>query len=235
MSDAEIGRRLGVHRSTVRGWRNGRCRSGPKSRGRDPDCICRGEIADAGAYAYLLGLYLGDGYIIHQHRGVYKFTVTMDARYTMIMDECAEAMLALRPHSDMKIGRVPQTGCVNIIGHWKHWACMFPQHGPGRKHERPIKLRNWQQDIVDTNPDLLLRGLIHSDGWRGMNRVRSPKGKLYAYPRYQFCNHSDDIQEIFCKACDAFGVEWRQMNRWNISVARRASVAKLDEVIGPKG
>jgi hypothetical protein len=30
------------------------------------------------------------------------------------------------------------------------------------------------------------------------------------------------------------GIEWRAMNRWNISVARRASVAQLDEFVGPK-
>jgi hypothetical protein len=30
------------------------------------------------------------------------------------------------------------------------------------------------------------------------------------------------------------GIEWRQMNRYNISVARSESVARLDEFIGPK-
>jgi hypothetical protein len=30
------------------------------------------------------------------------------------------------------------------------------------------------------------------------------------------------------------GIEWRVMNRWTISVARRASVARLDEFVGPK-
>ena len=29
---------------------------------------------------------------------------------------------------------------------WKHWPCLFPQHGPGRKHERPIVLEDWQRD-----------------------------------------------------------------------------------------
>jgi len=35
-------------------------------------------------------------------------------------------------------------------------------------------------------------------------------------------------------ACDAIGVEWRQMNRNTISVNKRADVARLDEFIGPK-
>jgi hypothetical protein len=75
--------------------------------------------------------------------------------------------------------------------------------------------------------------LIHSDGCRFTNPVRHPK-KTYRYTRYTFCNHSDDIRGLFCEACDMVGVEWRRMNRWNISVARRDSVALMDRYIGPK-
>jgi hypothetical protein len=79
--------------------------------------------------------------------------------------------------------------------------------------------------------------LIHSDGWRGTNRVTRPLldgPKRYEYPRYQFCNYSGDILAIFCRACDAYGISWRRM-KWNaISIARREDVAKLDRVIGPK-
>lgn len=60
------------------------------------------------------------------------------------------------------------------------------------------------------------------------------KGKRYAYPRYEFSNLSEDIKRIFCDACDALGVEWKRMNAKSISVARRASVARLDEWVGPK-
>jgi hypothetical protein len=67
-----------------------------------------------------------------------------------------------------------------------------------------------------------------------MNTVRSPAGKRYSYPRYQFSNHSDDIRRIFTDACDELGIEWRVMNATNISVARRESVARLDEFVGPK-
>ncbi len=79
----------------------------------------------------------------------------------------------------------------------------------------------------------LLRGLIHSDGCRVINRVRHPK-KSYEYPRYVFSNRSLDIQRIFTTACDELGVSWRQDGPWNISVARRNSVAILDRHIGPK-
>ena len=80
---------------------------------------------------------------------------------------------------------------------------------------------------------MLLRGLVQSDGWRGTNRV-TVRGRTYEYPRYQFANTSDDIRRIFCDACDLLDVQWRQMNATNISVARRKSVAILDEFIGPK-
>ena len=39
---------------------------------------------------------------------------------------------------------------------------------------------------------------------------------------------------MFCDVCDAVGVEWRPWGRWHISVARKESVARLDEFIGMK-
>jgi hypothetical protein len=54
------------------------------------------------------------------------------------------------------------------------------------------------------------------------------------YPRYHFSNRSDDILAIFAEACRRLGVACRANNRWELSVARRDSVAKLDEFVGPK-
>lgn len=96
-----------------------------------------------------------------------------------------------------------------------------------------MRLALWQQRIADHYPHLLLRGLIQSDGWRGTNRV-VVGGKTYCYPRYQFVNYSADIRDIFCGACDRYGVAWRQMNPTTISIARSADVKKLDQVIGLK-
>jgi hypothetical protein len=62
-----------------------------------------------------------------------------------------------------------------------------------------------------------------------MNRVNNTD-----YPRYMFTNNSEDIREIFCRACDVYGVAWRQSNWKTISVARAPDVAKLDLVVGPK-
>ena len=61
------------------------------------------------------------------------------------------------------------------------------------------------------------------------------KGKtVYTYPRYTFTNNSTDIQGIFCDACDRLDIAWTMPYWKTISIARRESVARLDEFVGPK-
>ncbi|HEY7874990.1 MAG TPA: hypothetical protein VIG64_07690, partial [Actinomycetota bacterium] len=105
----------------------------------------------------------------------------------------------------------------------------FPQHGAGRKHDRPIVLRWWQREIVAEHPERLLRGLIHSDGSRDSNFVN---GK--SYPRYQFSNESFDIKAIFIDACESLGVHWTTPYYKHVSISRRSDVARLDRFIGSK-
>ncbi|MFV2174189.1 hypothetical protein ACFHW2_26770 [Actinomadura sp. LOL_016] len=95
----------------------------------------------------------------------------------------------------------------------------------------------WQREIVDEFSEELVRRLLHSDGCRFVNRVRRPVAggeRCYEYPRYNFTNVSIDIQRIFTAALDRLGIAWKQMNRKNVSVARREAVARLDEFVGPK-
>lgn len=120
-----------------------------------------------------------------------------------------------------------------ITSYWRAWPCLFPQHGPGKKQDRSIMLESWQDDLVARAPGRLLRGLIHTDGWRGENRV-TVKGRSYSYPRYQFSSRSDDIRGIFCNGCDLLEIPWRPWGRWHISVARRDAVAALDRHVGTK-
>ena len=122
---------------------------------------------------------------------------------------------------------------MEIYSNWKHWLCLFPQHGVGPKHKRPISLADWQVRLVHSHPEELVKGLIHSDGCRAINRIRI-RGRTYEYPRYFFSNRSDEIRAIFSKACELIGVESRPNNRYNVSVARRRSVEILDSFIGPK-
>jgi hypothetical protein len=112
-------------------------------------------------------------------------------------------------------------------------AVPIPSAAPGRKHNRAITLAGWQEHIVETMPEPFLRGLIHTDGWRGLDRVHV-KGKDYAYPRYQFSNRSDDIRRLFTDVCDRLVVQRRRWTRYHVPVAQGESVAILDSVIGPK-
>ncbi len=128
-----------------------------------------------------------------------------------------------------------------VTSYDRHWPRLFPQHGPGKKHERPIALVPWQRAVVDAHPWELVRGLIHSDGCRVTNWTEKTIGgrrKRYEYPRYFFSNASGDILRLFTDTLDAVGVEWKPANQaravQNISVAKRASVALMDRHIGPK-
>jgi hypothetical protein len=94
-------------------------------------------------------------------------------------------------------------------------------------------LATWQVELVEAAPGQFLRGLIHSDGWRGVNRVHA-KGRDYSYLRYQFSNRSDDIRTLFTYACELVGVAWRPWGKFHISVARRDAVELLDRFVGPK-
>lgn len=140
--------------------------------------------------------------------------------------------------SRKRVLHIKKIGCIEIAAYWKHWIHLFPQHGAGPKHLRPIQLDPWQQVMVDGHPKRFLAGLIHSDGCRSNNTIlRCSPGRLprrYIYPRYQFTNASDDIRRLFTDACELLGVRWTRMNRRNVAVSRRADVAFLDTFIGPK-
>lgn len=225
LSDSEISRRTGVPRGTVRGWRTGRQRRGPRTADYDWARLPREP------YAYLLGLYLGDGYLARFPRSVHRLVISIDARHREIQRRCADAIAAVMPGHAVALTARP--GCVAVGAYSKHWPALFPQHGPGPKHERPIRLAPWQQEIVDEHPRAFLRGLVESDGSRFVNRV-TVGGRTYAYPRYTFGNESADIRRLFTDACDRLGIAWRRMNATDVSVARRDAVAALDAFIGRK-
>jgi hypothetical protein len=237
LSTYEIARRLGVPRSSVGNW----CR-GNRPRGRTAVDRLRCPKCGGGVhgslprrtYAYLLGLYLGDGYLAtpKTSRAVY-LCFALDAKYTGIVDECRWAISTVLPRRKSSVTRYTHKRVALVRSYGREWLCLFPQHGPGRKHHRRITLEPWQQEIVARHPGNLLRGLIQSDGWRGLNRVHV-KGKDYAYPRYQFSNRSSDIRTLFTAACETLGIEWRRWGPWHISIARQGSVAKLDRFVGPK-
>jgi hypothetical protein len=233
-----VSKQTGVSRAAIRSWQT---RLLPLQHERDRCIRCSGAPAppsDTANYAYLLGLYLGDGCISRLSRTCSLRIMCADA-WPGLIDECEQAMRTLRPaHA---VFRVQRQGCVAVTSYNAHWPCLFPQHGPGRKHNRRIELHGWQQQIVDAHPWQFIRGLVHSDGCRITNwttRTMAGARKRYEYPRYFFTNRSEDIRRLFTDALDAVGVEWKTVHRkgeaLNISVARKASVALMDLHVGPK-
>jgi len=190
-NDCEISRETGVPRQTILDWRSGRVPDFDRIRTRPfPNWICvvcRGDPATLPqtSYTYLLGLYLGDGYIASHARGVYRLRIYCANAYPELIRRCESAMGEVIA---TKVSRVACVGCTEVASS-KHWPCLFPQHGPGRKHERRIELVSWQQELVDLDPRPLVRGLLHSDGCRVLNWVNGTP-----YPRYHFSNVSADIR-----------------------------------------
>ncbi|MEU6356651.1 helix-turn-helix domain-containing protein [Streptomyces sp. NPDC047072] len=237
-----VSKEMGISRAAIRSWQT-RIEPLPRMRAQVDPCIrCQrhpGAPEDAEAYSYLLGLYLGDGCIsAHLRIGYYLRIACADA-WPGLINTCEVAMRAVNPRGTAY--RTQAKGYVSVVGYSHHWPCLFPQHGPGKKHERTIALEPWQQAIVDAHPWEFIRGLIHSDGCRITNwttRLVAGERKRYEYPRYFFTNKSDDIRRLFTGALDLVGVEWTTLARgsdpFNISIARKASVALMDIHVGPK-
>ncbi|WP_093839137.1 transcriptional regulator [Streptomyces aidingensis] len=234
-----VSKQTGISRSAIRAWRDAGPEPKTGQRSLCPRCTRpRRGPEDRTAYAYLLGLYLGDGCISRLAR-TYSLRIACADAWPGLIDACEAAMTAVRP--DNRVNRVRRQGCTMVTSHSNHWPCLFPQHGPGRKHERRIVLEDWQREIVDGQPWEFVRGLIHSDGCRVTNwttRTVGGEPRRYEYPRYFFTNASDDIRGLFTRALDGLGVEWRSLRQsrraQTLSIARRGSVALMDAHVGAK-
>ena len=233
--DPEIARLTGIPQSTISGWRHGRGvvyheKLGAATRGWRPKA--------EGSYCYLLGTYLGDGCIQLLASGAAVMVITLDSKYPGVVAEVERSLRTVFPQTP--VARFLRTaGSVTALK-VSHPALpfAFPQHGAGYKHTRSIVLCDWQRELTARYPEQLVRGLIHSDGCRTINRFTTtlPSGRVaeYEYPRYFFSNLSGDIRRIFCDHCELLGIRWTQSNHRNISIAHRNDVAVLDRLVGRK-
>src|SRR5688572_16096642 len=107
LSDSEVARRSDVPRRTVRDWRAG---GYPAERHDCPWCGS-GRLRAPASYAYLLGLYLGDGCLARVGR-VWQLRIYLDQRYPGIIAAASEAISAIRP--GRRVTLVPRQGCVAV-------------------------------------------------------------------------------------------------------------------------
>ena len=131
MGASWIARELAVPRATIAGW----LRRGRQGRRPEPP-----HPLPEASYSYLLGLYLGDGHIARGGHGQHVLSIACDNSYQGIIDAAATAIQTVRPGASVPRQVRPDHGRTHVICVSRWWPVLFPQHGKGRKHTRPIVL-----------------------------------------------------------------------------------------------
>lgn len=232
--------------STVRKWWNKDAPIAQLAEATDLKSVkCRFE-SDSGhqqIYAYILGLYLGDGYISLEpgKYNVYKLRIIQDRKYPQLIEEHKQALQLLFPNN--VIGTIDQPGATNVHVYSRLLPVLFPQLGPGRKHTRKIQLQDWQQKIITNFPKEFIRGLYQSDGSRYIRTQNLRKNVCYC-----FTNSSMDIINLFTSTLDLLEIEWTIHSRPNITrfgyktnstkhtinIYKHSEVEKLEQFLQPK-
>lgn len=235
INDCEISRRIGIPRSTVREMRR------PKYIRRlitetCPRCwrAAKPIRFTPEDYSELLGLYLGDGCISPGAR-TSRLRLAMDAKYPQVIADAKSLLERSFPVNPVGLVSAQGGTMFYVSVYCSHLGCLFPQHRPGKKHERRIVLESWQDQLLQTAPWPFLRGCIRSDGCAFINRTGP-----YEYLSYDFNNLSKDIVDLFAYACDLVGItDYRvtsgnSRGRWDVRINRRKSVAEMLEHVGLK-
>jgi hypothetical protein len=215
----------------VRDWRRPTCvpRERRRASAACPFCATRAPRLALGDsdYAELLGLYLGDGHVTFMAR-TQRLRIALDAAHPRIVAD-TEALLH-RVFPENRVGRVlaDRGHTVVLQGYNSHLSCLFPQAGPGKKHDRRLRFEEWQRTRIASAPWCFLRGCIRSDGCVFINRT----GR-YEYPSYGFYNLSPEILAPFVETCRSLGLRPCLYAR-AVRLNRRGDVARLLERVGRK-
>jgi hypothetical protein len=191
------------------------------------------EIKHKSVYSFLLGLYLGDGWIWKvADKESYELRVSLDHKYPNIIIESIEAIEKL---FNKPCRLQDREGCVNLKVTITEFMFMFPQYGIGHKHERDVSLVDFQMDIVSDYPCDFLKGLLYSDGSIGYSYT-NPAYKDKLYKTYTFSNKSYDIFKMFIDTLSMIGIKKQMPAFYNdrlykITIRDKASVAILEEKV----
>lgn len=240
LNDCEISRRLGVPRRTILDWRR------PTYIRKAPVAVCprcwraakliRFTPQD---YVEFLGLYLGDGCISKGPRTA-RLRIALDTKYPKIVADAEELLERCFPGNAVDVVPYQKGRCVAISLYCSHLACLLPQHGSGRKHERRIVLEPWQQELLEIAPWSFIKACIRTDGCAFINRTDIHRPQPYEYLSYAFSNKSKDIIDLFVGACDLAGVQGcrvtynKRRDIWHIRINRRESVQRMVAGVGFK-
>lgn len=174
-------------------------------------------------YSYILGLYLGDGYINKMKR-TYRLRIFNDIKYDSLNKYIIKNLEKLFLKN--KVSTAIRQNTVSIGVYNNYLPILFPQHGKGKKSDREIKLYKWQKDIISER--YLLMGLLHSDGCYYKNTIGNKK-----YSSYGFSNLSNDIHKIFQNSCKKLNISYTKSGV-NTHIRNRKSVEYIEKNIGDK-
>ena len=234
LNDCEVARRTGVPRTTDSRLAQSRFLPLQVREARSPDDHRHDFDRLPPSYAYLLGLYLGDGNITRQPA---RRVPPPDHARSRLSDDhrrtAGEAMAEVMPSSRASVQLRRDGACVEVYSFSKHWPCLFPQHGPGRKHERRIALTDWQRAPLRPAPSSCFAGSSTrtAAGRSTASGAPARHTPIRATPSPTTPPTSAGSSATYL---DALDIAWRPMGWRNISIARRDAVAKLDAFIGPK-
>lgn len=219
----KIAKELGVPRGTVRYWlqNNGVPQRQPKY----PPILEHLEEHKED-YAYLLGLYLGDG-DISKVRKTLRLRIFLDSKHVEIEQKVKGALQRVfYKNKTTSYKAHKNSNCKTVYVYYSKIDDYFLPGGLGRKHTRPIVLHDWQTKIIKEVPAPFLVGLIHSDGSRYQSR-----GRWF----YNFTNKSKDIIDLFIDTANQLGIKYRvrfvpQAQKYMVEITRKAEVIKLDNI-----
>ena len=233
VSQRQIARDLQVDHATVSYWiKNGFSTGTRESTPKTLEEINNWCSSNPKHYAYILGSYLGDGYIAKQSR-TYKLRIYNDIKYPSIIDDQIRALQVLFP--DNKVSKLKRTksNCIEVSVHSCDLPDMFPQHGAGKKHDRDVSLTDQQWNIVWNEPECFIKGLIDSDGCLTQH-TQIKNGVTYSRLKYQFTNKSLDIVDMYLKIMAKLSISARPTQKkcgtFNIFTNKSCDVEKIDNL-----
>ncbi len=231
----EISRLLGIPRATLRKWIEN-----PHEDKRntyipidDPNKYLD-TIEKRKAYSFSLALYFCDGYIsTYKTYKAARLQLVNDNQYPLDTLEWQQNIQTIFPDNKVSLYRRLSSNATDVQMYSRKLPDLFPQLGPGKKHDRKIELADWQRVIIEEHPEQFIRACFQTDGCIYLQKV----GK-YAYKRYTFVNKSKDITEIFLYALSLLGIKkdlyWHSKGIYCIQNFQREHLLILEKIISCK-
>lgn len=220
----EISQILKVHKSTVSYWaRNSFKITNPKLPA-SAEALRKCCVQNKQHYSYIIGCYLGDGCISKLQR-TYKLRISSSTAHPDIIKQRKRSLEKIFPLNKVAVSKIKSAECVEIRVHNSGIPIIFPRHGNGAKHKRNITLEDWQSDIIYSEPECFIKGLIDTDG-----SYFIVNGKY----RYRFTNKSKQIANLYMEVMSHLGISAKPTIKSdgviNIFTNAKIEVEKLDKL-----